>query len=98
MVSKCTIYRYVKGCTHKRGKKEARGGKNKVLTKKDLDHLDKVRKRLLKSASNTRRVMYLRGDSQGCRVRWEVLPSGRPRCTHCGREVSASGLPGARFV
>ena len=58
VVSKCTIYRFVNDCTYKRGKKEACGGKNKVLTKKDVDHLDKVRKRLLKSANNTRRVTY----------------------------------------
>ena len=57
-LNKSTIYRFMKGGTHKRGKKETRGGSNKALTKKDVDHLDKVRKRLLKSVDSTRRVTY----------------------------------------
>lgn len=56
-VNKSTVYRFVKGTTHQRGKKETRGCK-KILQRKDIDKLDQVRKRLLKSADSTRRVTY----------------------------------------
>ena len=56
-VVKSTIYRFVKGNTHKRGKKEIRG-KQKLLRKADIARLERVRKRLLKVADSTRRVTY----------------------------------------
>jgi len=56
-VEKSTIYRFLRGETHRRGQKEIRGSK-KILEKKDIDKLDKVRKRLLKRVDSTRRVTY----------------------------------------
>ena len=44
VVNKSTIYRFAKGKTHQRGKKETRGCK-KILQKKEIGNLGKVRKR-----------------------------------------------------
>ena len=56
-VTKCTVYRFIKGKTHVRGRSETRG-RAKVLSKGDIRHLDKVRKGLLKEVDSERRVTW----------------------------------------
>ena len=56
-VDKSTVYRYVKGLTHKRGAEERRGRK-RSLSKQDVRTLDQARRRLIKKAANQHRVTY----------------------------------------
>ena len=56
-LNKSTIYRYLKGKTHRRGLVESRGRK-KSLGKRDVLKLDQARKRLLKAADSRRRITY----------------------------------------
>ena len=56
-LSKATIYRYVRGDTHKRGVAETRGRK-RSLGRSDVKSLDRARRKLIKSANNQHRVTY----------------------------------------
>ena len=56
-LNKSSIYRFVSGTTHARGRSETRGRK-RALSKKDVSKLDKTRKRLLKEADGAYRVTY----------------------------------------
>ena len=54
-VEKSTVYRYVRGLTHKPHVPEKRGRK-RSLSKKDVRSLDQARRRLIKRAENEERV------------------------------------------
>ena len=56
-VASCTVYRFTRGATHKRGAPERRG-RHVVLSRKDISDLDKARKRLLKRADGQHTVTY----------------------------------------
>jgi hypothetical protein len=56
-IHQSAVYMYVKGISHPAGATETRGRK-RVLTPKDADKLDRVRKRLVKAANNQYRVTY----------------------------------------
>ena len=56
-VHKSTVHRFCRGLTHKRGAKETRGRKT-ILAKKDIVHLDRTRRQLIKKANNQHRVKY----------------------------------------
>ena len=55
--SKQTIYRYVNGDTHRRGRPETRGRK-KVLAKRDVRTIDQTRRRLIQKADSQERVTW----------------------------------------
>ena len=54
-VHKTSVYRYLKGETHRLGRRERRG-RDKALTRKDCVKLQQARRRLLKRANSQRRV------------------------------------------
>jgi hypothetical protein len=56
-VHKSTVYRYIDGATHARGRTEKRGRKQ-ALTKADTQKLQQSRRRLLKKADGEYRVTY----------------------------------------
>ena len=56
-VDKFSVYRCVKGSTHKLGAAEARG-RPKSLSKGQIRRLDQARRRLIKRANNQTRVIY----------------------------------------
>ena len=56
-VEKSTVYRYVRGLTHKPRAPEKRGRK-RSLSMKDVRSLDQARRRLIKRARNEERVTY----------------------------------------
>ena len=55
--AKTTLYRYLKGETHKRNRKESRG-RPKSLRRSDVRKLMNARRRLIKAADNEYRVTY----------------------------------------
>ncbi len=56
-VSRSAVYRYVGGVSHKRGRKETRGRKP-ILGTKDVQTLNRIRRKMIKSADNETRITY----------------------------------------
>ena len=54
---KSSVYRYVKGDTHRKGTKETRG-RPPALTRKDKLKLEQARRRLLKQSNSEKRVTH----------------------------------------
>ena len=54
---KQTVYRYINGQTHRRGRAEKRGRK-RALTKADVRKITQTRRRLIKEATGEYRVTY----------------------------------------
>ena len=57
LAAKQTIYRYINGDTHRRGRPEKRGRK-KILAKGDVRKIDQARRRLIKRASSQKRMTW----------------------------------------
>ena len=55
--ARSTVYRFIAGATHVRGKKGTRG-REPTLTRADVRTLDQTRKRLLKEADSERRITW----------------------------------------
>lgn len=64
-VEKSTVYRFAKGLTHKRGAAETRGRK-RSLSKQNVRKLDTVRRRLIKTADNEKRVTHADVIKEAC--------------------------------
>ena len=56
-VHKSTVHRFCRGLTHEAGATESRGRKS-ILSRKDITHLDRTRRRLIQKADNEHRVTY----------------------------------------
>ena len=91
-VASSTVYRFIRGATHARGAPERRG-RHAALSKRDISHLDRARKRLLKRADSQRPVTYqtiqeeagLQGKccsrtvQDALRGNWRVIPWTSPQ-------------------
>jgi hypothetical protein len=64
-VEKSTVYRFAKGLTHKRGAAETRGRK-RSLSKQNVRKLDTVRRRLIKTADNEKRITHADVIKEAC--------------------------------
>ena len=103
LADKTTIYRFINGETHRRGRPETRGCK-RVLTQADVRRLDKTRLRLIKKAEGGRCVTHHDAHPAATRAAgserlagglspgvFARLAGGRP-----GRPIGRPGRPIAR--